>query len=310
MNVGAFMVPAQPNLEDAIDLIRAKHSSLSASQQKVTEFLLENGLNAIHYTVMQIADSVNVNPSTVVRTAQSLGYDGFPELQDALRKQFIQRAQLSERLQIGSQQLIDELREGRAAGETSVLQTILREEINNMLNLTQNIPIDDFEAAVDSLDKAKSVFIIALGTSLPLALNFGNILRYVRPNTYIVKPGTGPIPSQLETLSSDDLLFSICVTRYTRQTLSAMDYAQNVGAKVVTLTDTLVSPAAKRADLSLIVPYRLWLYGNSVAMFALLNSLMGALFIRNSESAEKRLQHLDSIFESFQIHELDGKQGG
>ncbi len=292
----------ESNLEDVIAVIRARHNSLPTSQQKVAEFLLGHGLDVIHYTVAQIADSVDVNPSTVVRTAQSLGYKGFPELQDALRKQLMRQAHLSQRLQIGSQQLIDNLRKGQiASGETSILQAVLREEIDNLLNLTQHVPVEVFEKAVDLLNNARQVVILGLGTSFAPALNFGNILRYVRPNILVLKPGIDPLPSQLETLSSDDLLFAICFARYTRETLIAMEYARKIGARVIALTDSLVSPAAQRADLSLIVPYRLWLYGNSVAIFALLNSLTGALFVSDPRSAEKRLEHLEFLFETFQI---------
>jgi DNA-binding MurR/RpiR family transcriptional regulator len=296
------MASPKLNLQDVIAVIRTQHDSLSTSQQKVTEFLLAHGLDVIHYTVTQIADSVEVNPSTVVRTAQALGYKGFPELQNELREQLMRQARLSERLQIGSQQLLDNLRkEQTETGEASIFQTVLREEINNMLNLPQHVPIDDFESAVDLLDDAKQVVIVGLGSSFAPALNFGNILRYVRPNTFVLKPGIDPLPSQLEKLSSDDLLFAICFARYTRETLVAMEYAKKIGAGVITLTDTPVSPAAQRADLSLIVPYRLWLYGNSVAVFGLLNSLMGALFIRHPQAAEKRLEHLEFLFETFQV---------
>jgi DNA-binding MurR/RpiR family transcriptional regulator len=292
----------ESNLEDVITVIREKHNSLSTSQQRVAKFLLGHGLDVTYFTVTQIAESVGVNPSTVVRTAQSLGYKGFPELQTALREQLMRQARLSERLQIGSQQLIDNLRKGQiASGETSIFQTVLREEIDNLLNLTQHVPVEVFEKTVDLLDKARQVFILGLGTSFAPALNFGNILRYVRPNTVVLKPGIDPLPSQLESLSSNDLLFAICFARYTRETLTTMEYARKVGAGIVALTDSLVSPAAQRADLSLVVPYRLWLYGNSVAVFALLNSLMGALFVRDPKAAEKRLEHLEFLFETFQI---------
>lgn len=291
-----------PDLEDAIAVIRAQHGSLSTSQRKVAEFFLAHGLDVIHYTVTQIADSVEVNPSTVVRTAQALGYKGFPELQNALRKQLMRQARLAERLQVGSQQLLENLRKDQtASGETSILQTVLREEIDNLLNLTQHVPDSTFEIAVDMLDNARQVVILGLGTSFAPALNFGNILRYVRPNTSVLKPGIDPLPSQLETLSKDDLLFAICFARYTRETLITMEYAQEIGAKVIALTDSPVAPPVQRADLSLIVPYRLWLYGNSVAVFALLNGLMGALFIRDPYAAQKRLEHLEFLYETFQI---------
>ncbi|MBZ0276907.1 MAG: MurR/RpiR family transcriptional regulator [Anaerolineae bacterium] len=297
-------MPPSPgsDLEDVIAVIRAQHNSLSNSQQKVTGFLLEHGLDVIHYTVSQIAEAVEVNPSTVVRTAQTLGYKGFPEMQDALRSQLMRQARLSERLQIGSKQIMDNLQKGQAAtGETSVFQAALREEIDNLLNLPQHVPIADFERAVDLLDQARQVVIVGLGTSFAPALNFGNILRYVRPNTLVLKPGIDPLPSQLETLSAEDVVFAICFARYTRETLTTMEYARKIGAEVIALTDTPVSPAAQRANLSLIVPYRLWLYGNSVAVFALLNALMGALFVRNPQAAEKRLEHLEFLYETFQI---------
>ena len=44
-----------------------------------------------------------------------------------------------------------------------------------MLNLTQHIPIEDFETAVSWLGNAKHVYIMGLGTSLVLALSFANI---------------------------------------------------------------------------------------------------------------------------------------
>jgi DNA-binding MurR/RpiR family transcriptional regulator len=296
------MTPAPVlNAEDVIAVIRTRHSSLPAKQQKVAAFLLGNGISVMHYTVTQIAEAVGLHPSTVVRTAQSLGYKGFPEMQRALREQLMRQARLSERLELGSQQLSDNLRKGQmAAGETSVFQSVLREEIDNLLNLTQYVPIADFEKAVDLLDNARQVVVAGLGTSFAPALNFGNILRYIRPNTFVLKPGIDPLPSQLETLSGDDLLFAICFARYTRETILAMEYARGIGATVIALTDSLVSPPAQCADLALIIPYRLWLYGNSVAVFALLNSLMGALFIRNPKAAEKRLEHLEFLFETFQ----------
>lgn len=290
------------DLEDVIAVVRAQHSSLSSGQQKVTGFLLERGLDVIHYTVSQIAEAVDVNPSTVVRTAQTLGYKGFPEMQSALRDQLMRQARLSERLQIGSKQIISNLQKGQTdSGETSVFQAALQEEIDNLLNLPQHVPIADFEKAVDLLDRARQVVIVGLGTSFAPALNFGNILRYVRPNTVVLKPGIDPLPSQLETLSGDDVLFAICFARYTRETLITMEYARKIGAEVIALTDSPVSPAAQRAGLSLIVPYRLWLYGNSVAVFALLNALMGSLFVRDPQAAEKRLEHLEFLYETFQI---------
>jgi DNA-binding MurR/RpiR family transcriptional regulator len=283
-----------------IQLIRQQHENLSPSQQKVAEFLLKGGIDVLHYPIAKIAEKVEVNASTVVRTAQSLGFEGFPELQAALRRQFLRQARLSQRIQIGSKQLIDDLR-SEEAEDSHILTTVLRDEIQLLLELPEHVPPSVFDTAVDMLDEADHIFIIGLGASFPIALTFGSFLRYVRPNTIVLTPGIDPIPAQLAPLIAGDLVFSICFARYTRETLTTMEYGKRNGAKVVTVTDSDLSPAAKRADLSLIMPYRLRLYGNSIGPYALLDALLGALSLRYPEATQQRLDKLEELYETFNL---------
>lgn len=285
--------------EDVIQLIRQQHENLSPSQQKVTEFLLKGGIDVLHYPIARIAEIVEVNASTVVRAAQSLGFEGFPELQSALRRQFLRQARLSQRIEIGSKQLIDDLR--NEDQESHILTTVLRDEIQLLLELPEHVPPAIFDKAVDMLDEANHIFIIGLGASFPIALTFGSFLRYVRPNTTVLTPGIDPIAAQLAPLDEGDLIFSICFARYTRETLTTMEYGKRKGAKVVTVTDSDLSPAAKRADWSLVMPYRLRLYGNSIGPFALLDALLGALSLRYPEATQQRLEKLEELYETFNL---------
>lgn len=285
--------------KDVINLIRQQHENLSPGQRKVAEYLLQGGIDVLHHTVARIAEAVDVNASTVVRTAQSLGFDGFPELQSALRRQLLRQARLSQRIEVGSKQLSDELSNEQEDGH--ILKTVLRDEIELLLELPAAVPPAVFDKAVDMLDDAKQVFIIGLGASFPIALTFGSFLRYVRPDTIVLTPGIDPIPAQLAPLEEGDLVFSICFARYTRETLTTMEYGRRNGAKVITVTDTDLSPAAKRADLSLVIPYRIHFYGNSIAPFALLDALLGALSLRYPEATQQRLDKLEELYEAFNL---------
>lgn len=286
--------------DDVIHLIRQRHERLSPSQRKVAEFLLQGGMDVLHYPIAKIAEKVEVNASTVVRTAQSLGFDGFPELQSALRRQFLQQARLSQRLQVGSKQLIDDLH-NEGESDSHILTTVLRDEVQLLLELPEYVPTAIFDTAVDMLDEANHIFIIGLGASFPIALTFGMFLRYVRPNTTVLTPGIDPIPAQLASLVPGDLIFSICFARYTRETLTTMEYGKRTGAKVVTITDSDLSPPAKRADLAFVVPYRLRLYGSSIGPFALLDALLGALSLRYPEETQQRLDKLEELYETFNL---------
>ncbi len=290
--------------DDIIRWIRQQHDSLSPSQRQVAQFLLEGGIDVIHFTITEIAEAVSVNSSTVVRTAQALGFDGFPELQSVLRSQFLNQAKIAQRMQIGSQKLMDYLSADKEA-DAHLFNTVLRDELQTLLDLPQHVPTRVFDRAVDMLDAAKQIYIIGLGSSFPLALNFGIVLRYIRPRARVLTPGIDPIAAQLIALNSEDLIFSLCFARYTRETLTVMDVGKERGASVLTVTDSHVSPAAIRADLALIVPFRLRLYSNTVALFALLDALLGALSLRYPEKTRERLERLEELYQQFHLYGSD-----
>ena len=292
--------------DDIVRWIRRNHESLSPSQRKVAQFLLEGGINVIHLTISEIAEAVGVNSSTVVRTAQALGFDGFPELQSVLRSQFLNQAKIAQRMQIGSQKLIEDLTADEQEN-AHLLNTVLRDEVQSLLDLPQHVPTRIFDQAVDMVDKAGHVYIIGLGASYPLALNFGIVLRYIRPETTVLTPGIDPIPAQLTPLKEGDLIFSLCFARYTRETLTVMDVGRQRGASVLTVTDSHVSPAAIRSDLALIVPFRLRLYSNTVALFALLDAILGALSLRYPAKTRERLDSLEELYQQFNLLTLDGE---
>jgi len=285
---------------DAITHIRTNYDTMSKSQQKVAEFLLTHGVGVVYLSAARIAEMTGVNASTVVRTAQALGYEGFAELQGALQDQLLRQTSPVDRFQISSKQLTEALAEG---GE-SVLHNMVRTEIKNLEGLLQQLPTADFEQAVGMIEGARRVYIIGLRNSLPLALNFAVLLRYVRRDVRVLEPGRQTLADQLEELDASDLLFSIAYGRYVRDTLRCMDYAQSVNARVIALTDSTLSPAAKRANLALIVPFRLWSFGNSLASFAVLNAIFGALFLRHAGTAQERLKHLDRIYDALDVFEV------
>src|SRR5512142_2668892 len=53
---------------------------MSASNRKVASFLIEHPTEAAFMTGSQLAYHLDLDPATIVRFAQSLGYPGYPEL--------------------------------------------------------------------------------------------------------------------------------------------------------------------------------------------------------------------------------------
>lgn len=286
---------------DILTLIREAYGSMSSSQQRVLEFFLSRRLEAVYLSAARIAELVDVSHSTVVRTAQALGFDGFPEFQTAFQEEVTGRLNSAGVYQLGSRKLLNELLEQDNNSLGAILERVMRTDAKNIENMVAQISVADFEQALSLLQKAQTVYVIGLRSSAPMAMHFAMALHQIRGNTHLLQPGIGDLVDKLAALTHQDLLFSLCFGRYSKETLQVMDYARKIGMTVITVTDTPVSPAASRADLVFTVRYGVWFYGASAALFSLLNALVAAILISQNQAAQARLELIDGIIDSFGI---------
>lgn len=292
--------------------MRVAFDSMSRSQQRVTEFLLTHGVDVVYLSAARIAKLLQVNRSTVVRTAQALGYAGFPDMQAALQQRLLSHLNTFERFRYGSRQLIEEMQEtGTGQNRDSVLQRVIRTEIEQIESLQQQISSENFEEVVELFVKARRIYLVGLRASMPLALHLHIPLRLIRDNCFLISyESPNGLADQFEDLTDEDVLFAMTYSRYARDTLNAMDYARSVGAKVIALTDSPLSPAATRADRVFVVPFRVWLYSSAAAPYVLLTALFTSLFMRYSEHVPERLEKLERIYQQLGIFETTPTDNG
>ena len=80
--------------------IEAKKKSFSKSQKRLAAYIMEDYGRASVLTAQKLGESAGVSESTVVRFAYQLEYEGYPELQSALRVLVKTKASSVERLNL------------------------------------------------------------------------------------------------------------------------------------------------------------------------------------------------------------------
>src|SRR3712207_4275715 len=68
--------------------IRQRFDEFSRSQKDVGQYIVDHLEEAAFHTAEELARRANTSSSTVVRFAQALGFDGFPQLQAAARDEY------------------------------------------------------------------------------------------------------------------------------------------------------------------------------------------------------------------------------
>src|SRR5579864_6851610 len=72
--------------------IRARFEDFSRSQKDVAQYIVDHLDEAAFQTAEELARRANTSSSTVVRFSQALGFEGFPELQQAARDEYRRRS--------------------------------------------------------------------------------------------------------------------------------------------------------------------------------------------------------------------------
>lgn len=287
------------NNNDVIKRIQDHYESMSKSQQKVAEFFITTE-EALYLPAARIAEILDVSHSTVVRTAQAIGFEGFPELQAALQERVFGRATSAATYELGKRKL----GEGQPTEDYATLfRRLMLADAHNIENLVNEIRPDDFAATIDRLTAARAVYVIGLRSSAPMARSFGTALGQIRPNCTILEPGTGDLVDQIFEMGQNDVLFAICFARYTTMTLRCMDFARSVGAHVIAVTDTPLSPAARRAAVSFVVKQGVWFHGASATLLSLLNAFISAMLMQQHDLAQQRLERIGNTLKYFDVFE-------
>ena len=283
---------------DVIKRVRDHYGNMGKSQQKVAEFFITSE-EALYLSAARIAEILEVSHSTVVRTAQAIGFEGFPNLQAALQEQVFGRTTSAAAYELGKRKLGEDGQQD--ADPATLLRRLMLEDVHNIEVLANTISAEDFNASIDRLINARGVYVIGLRSSAPIARLFGTALRQMRPNCILLEPGTGDLVDQIFEMDEHDVLYAICFGRYATMTLRCMDFARSVGAHVITITDTPLSPAARRANVSFVVKNGVWFHGASAALLSLVNAFISAMLMQQPEQAKQRLERIGNTLKYFDV---------
>ncbi len=226
--------------------ITERYSSFSKRFQQVARYMTQNPNTVALQSVTRIAEQADVHPSTIVRFAQHLGYSGFKEMQSVFQTRLVTAAPgFDER--IGA--LEKELRQHTGSGEKSFLRDLVVRDIASLEELMETVSESDLSKAVTLMKNAGTIYIAGQLRSEALA----NFLRYVltmlRRRVILLDSSGGLAAETARILKSGDVLIAISFRHYAQEVAAITETAAASGAQIVAITDSLLSPLAKSANV-------------------------------------------------------------
>lgn len=235
-------------------------------------------------TVADLAAAAHTSSATVVRLVQKLGYEGFPDFQAALRGELAtRRTGPMERLG-GATQAGEDDGDDLAGGMAKALAEVVA-------STATSVPPAELEAAVGLVaDPTRRLFLAGGRVSHSLAEYLATHLVRLRPGVQLLERDPMRRRSSLLDLTRRDVLVAFDFRRYEAETVELTRLARARGARVVAVTDLLLSPIA--VDATVVLPVEVDSpspFDTAVGAMALIEVLMAATLRRLGRPAIERM---------------------
>lgn len=281
--------------QDLLNKISSMNGKFSKGQKLIAGFIVNHYERAAFMTAQKLGTAVGVSESTVVRFAYEVGYDGYPRLQRALQELIRNRLTSAQRMEVTGEQI----------GEHDVLQRVLALDIERIRSTAQTVDTDAFSSAVDAIVSAENIYILGIRSASALATFLHFYFNHIFKNLRLVSSASASdVFEQIHHIGERDVLIPITFPRYSQRSVKAAQYAKNMGATVVGITDTANSPIAPYCDRLLCARSDMVSFVDSlVAPLSLINALIVAVGLRKKTETVGTYRKLENIWEEYNVYE-------
>ena len=280
---------------DIISILQEKESTFSKGQKRIARYITESYDKAAFMTANRLGKTLGVSESTVVRFAVDLGFDGYPSMQKAMQEMVLNRLTSVQRIEVANNRF----------GDQDVVSMVLHSDMEKLRQTGEVLDRKEFKAAVDALLKGKRIYILGVRSVAPLANFLGYYLNYMLDNVHVISGfSTVEMFEKIVGITSQDVVIAFSFPRYSSSTTKGVQYCRSVGATVIGVTDSRLSPLGSNSDHVLIAKSDMVsLVDSLVAPLSLVNALIVAIAAKREKELSQTFASLERIWDEYDVYE-------
>jgi DNA-binding MurR/RpiR family transcriptional regulator len=277
-------IPASPHGHQALSAyIRARFDEFSRSQKDVAQYIVDHLDEAAFQTAEELARRASTSSSTVVRFSQALGFEGFPELQQAARDEYRRRPPGA----------IDGF--GSAAPLFSLdhteFEAALAADHVNVEDTAHKLARSDVEAAIDAIVSAEKVLIAGTDQMAFFASYLRHLLMLLDMRSEIVASPSQEALGRLSRIDENTLVIGLSAGRPHPLITRTMKLARHRKAPTLAITDATLSEVARLARIRLYYSSNTPAFVRShTALLSLIQALAYGVYSRDAQQYDVRIK--------------------
>ncbi len=264
--------------------IRARFDEFSRSQKDVGQYIVDHLDEASFHTAEELARRANTSSSTVVRFAQALGFEGFPELQAAARDEY-------RRVREGEGNAVDLANPPLFPIDQTEFEAALAADHVNVEETAKRVDRDEIDAAVELISRAERIVLCGTDQMAFFASYLRHLLMLLDLRCEVVASPSQEGLAKLGRIDEQTVLVGFSAGRPHPLVVRAMKLARNRRAATVAIADATLSEVAKLGD------HRLFYSSNSpayvrshVALLSLVQALAYGIYALDEPAYADRIK--------------------
>ena len=223
------------------DAISDAYPTLSPQLQRLARYALDKPHDLALGTVAAVAEANAVQPSSTIRFANALGFDGFSQMQQVFRSHLVERgAPYRERIRRMP-------REGQAAG--GVLHQFVDEAVDELGHLEAHVDPKALDAAAKLLAGAPQIHVLAQRRAFPVACYLAYALNQLELRAQLLDGLGGMLDVFARGIARGEVLLVASFRNYSPAVVETARACRERGVSVVAITDSALSPLKPAADV-------------------------------------------------------------
>lgn len=274
--------------------IQDELDDLTRSERQLASVLLQDYPMAGLQSITKLAAAAQVSTPTVIRMARKLGFDGFPDLQDALREEVA--AQIKKPISKRDAWVVDDEAEHPTTRFAQAVWT-------NMRHTLERLDKEMFDAVAHLLaETERHLYVVGGRITRSNADYLFNHMQIIRPNVTMLGNSANVWPQYLLDMDESSVLVIFDIRRYEAHLEKLALVASGRGVTVVLFTDQWGSPIGKTANYSfhaLVEAPSSW--DSTIALQLISETLIAEVQEARWEESKERIEELERFFSSTRI---------
>lgn len=214
---------------------------MSANEIKLADFILENPSLIRDYSSQQIAASVGVSQSSVVKFSQKLGYKGFTDLKLAIHESVVK--------QESNVAVLNGRRAAGSAGE-SLKDRLYQAKSDAIIGATDLNDDDSLRRAARTIESSSRVQLVGSGKASGVVRD--SALKLASIGKPVIAEADAEVQLlSVATLARGDCLVLISASGQSTHLSHLAQQGKKAGATIITITNQSSNPVAALADIRL-----------------------------------------------------------